>query len=97
MEQHLYRKHLHIMGLAAPSGMLIFLIAFVSFTLETVKVLAEGKQIAAHLTCKNEFGLSFVSSCASVVIWQGKLWGFPSVSASADPSYSRRLEIIQAK
>lgn len=60
MEQHLYRKHLHIIGLAGSDGMLIFLIAFVSFTLEAAKALAEGTRIAAHLTCKNEFRSSFV-------------------------------------
>ena len=42
MEQHLYRKHLHIATPGAERGMLIFLIAFVCFNLESRKSHAEG-------------------------------------------------------
>jgi hypothetical protein len=42
IEQHLYRKHLHIMALAARARMLMFLIAFISFNLGENKTLREG-------------------------------------------------------
>jgi hypothetical protein len=42
MEQHLYRKHLHIMALAARARMLMFLIAFISINLGEKKRLREG-------------------------------------------------------
>ena len=48
MEQHLYRKHLHIRHLGELMGMLIFPITFISFSLEAGNWPAEGTRIAAY-------------------------------------------------
>lgn len=42
LEQHLYRKHLHTAGPSIDGTMLMFLIAFVSFTLGKEKRPREG-------------------------------------------------------